>query len=490
MDQYANSLRDLAEDPRLDLALHADPAPDGNVLPPSALRVTGQLVAELDDNAWRIAPALRRRLHEQLGCAPAADASCLARTLETLALWFHRRPPDAATRTRYGSLFDRLRAGGADDDTAVEALVAAFAQAPEFVYRWDAPRGPAVAPGIRRLDDWQLAEQLALFVWRSGPDDVLRQAASQGLTDPKVVEREVRRLLDDPRARRGTSHFVSQWLMLGGLEDKSKDEPGWSPALGRVFQEDTERVFGALMTAPNTTFADLFSHSTAWITRDNATLLGERAGTDASGRMAELGGRRRTGLLTHNSFLTAHAKVKGSSPILRGVTIVKQILCQDIASPPDDLEIPPEPEHGPGTTAREVLAEHRANPVCTGCHRLIDPPGLALELWDGLGRFRLTEDGAPIDPSGELPIDDGAPFAFRTPEELFARLGSAVITRQCFIGRWLEQGLGKAVALAEERCALEDLDASLATSGHGLRTTLERIASHPSLSLRREGAAR
>ncbi len=485
-DQYVNAMQDIAKKADLALVTHPDPAADGNATLPAGLRVTRQVMVDTEANAWTAAGVVLERLKSAIGCAPAEGGTCLDAALDRLALWFHRRPLSDDMRTRYRTLFDTVKEAAPED--AALAVVAAFSQSPQFLYVWDAAEGENVAEGVRALDARQWADALALFLWRSVPDETLLMRAQEGtLDEPDARREEVARLLDDPRAQRSTDHFVGQWLMLGGLTGKRKEEPEWTAALGAEFRTDTDKVFASLMTGPDARFADLFTHHTAWVTKDNAKLLGRDEATAGTGAFVELGAVQRMGLLTHNSYLAAHSKLKGSSPILRGATFNKQVLCMEVPAPPDDLDIPPEPEHSAGTSAREQLAEHMQNPICAGCHMYIDPPGLALEHWDGLGRYRESEDGASIDPSGEVLLGaDQEPQSFSTPAELFALVGEAPVAKHCFVSRWAAQSWGKLPTRGSEHCAVENIDGAAAGGEHNLRQTLESLALHPSFTFRTE----
>ncbi|MEM9237608.1 MAG: DUF1592 domain-containing protein, partial [Verrucomicrobiota bacterium] len=270
-----------------------------------------------------------------------------------------------------------------------------------------------VAPGeVYRLDDFALASRLSFFLWSSLPDDELLKVAESGeLSDPDVWEKQVRRMLADPRAESLVTNFADQWLHLRNLDAVSPDLrqfPDFDDNLREAFKRETELLFQSIMEE---------DRSVLGLLKADYTFLNERLAKHygiphvkgSHFRRVELGeNSKRGGLLRHGSILSVTSYANRTSPVLRGNWILENILGTPTPPPPPDVPSLDEEIISASLPMRERLAAHREKQSCAVCHVLIDPPGFALEHYDAVGRWRSRDGDLPVDARGGLP--DGLEF--------------------------------------------------------------------------------
>jgi Protein of unknown function (DUF1592)/Protein of unknown function (DUF1588)/Protein of unknown function (DUF1585)/Protein of unknown function (DUF1587)/Protein of unknown function (DUF1595) len=298
-------------------------------------------------------------------------------------------------------------------EDGIEKALRAVLMSPRFLFRIEqdpagiAPRTPYA------LSDLDLASRLSFFLWSSIPDDELLEAAINGsLKQPAVLEKEVRRMLADPRSEALVNNFAEQWLYLRNLASASPDArlfPDFDDNLRQGFRRETEMFFESIMREDRNVL-DLL--------RANYTFVNERLAKHYGipnvygsrfRRVTFDEGSVRGGLLGQGSVLTVSSYATRTSPVIRGKWVLSNILGSPPPPPPPN--VPPLKEaadSGKVLTMRERMAEHRANPACAGCHKLMDPIGFSLENYDAVGRWRASEGGVPVDAAGGLP--DGSTF--------------------------------------------------------------------------------
>jgi len=338
---------------------------------------------------------------------PKDEPACASRILSAVVRRAFRRRITSADVRPFLATYTAAR-----QDRGFEASIAAALRdvllAPDFLFRLEFdPRG--VAPGSAHpVSDFELASRLSFFLWSSIPDDkLLDLAGSRKLRDPPVLDRQIRRMLGDPRAGSLMDNFVAQWLGLRGLAAFQPDRkiyPEFDSALGDAFQRET-RLFVRSVIRENRSVLDLLAADYTYV---NERLAQNYGIPDVIGpgfrRVSLAGNTQRGGLLGHGSILMATSHPATSSPVLRGKWILDNLL----NSPP-----PPPPAQVPALneiaveerqlTTREQVERHRADPGCASCHARIDPLGFALENFDVLGRWRTEDEGGTINPSGSLP---------------------------------------------------------------------------------------
>ena len=344
----------------------------------------------------------------------AEETACAERIVADLARRAYRRPVTTADTAPLlaAYLAGREEGGGFEDGVrwAIEALLVS----PKFLFRVEEPPAGAAPGAPYRVGDLDLASRLSFFLWSSIPDDELVDLAARGrLREPGVLERQVRRMLDDPRAQALVENFAGQWLYLRNLPSVAPDTvrfPEFDDNLRRALRLETE-LFVASQIREDRGVLDLLRADYTFINERLARHYGIPGVYGGHFRRVAYRDDRRAGLLGHGSLLTVTSYPHRTSPVLRGKWLLENLLGAPPPPPPPDIPELDEPgERAAPATIRERMARHRASPACATCHAKIDPLGFALENFDAVGRWRAREEGAgtPIDASGALP--DGAPF--------------------------------------------------------------------------------
>lgn len=413
VQQIHNSVRDLlgAEVvPRV--ALEPDSVVNGSTaLAAASLSLSDGALAAFDKFARDVAqqvfanPAARERL---LGCAPANNARCLESFVKAFGRKAFRRPLADAEVVAYGGLATKVVGETQDAWLAAEIVTAALLESPHFLYRVEL--GTPAAQGKRTLDAYELASRLSFWLWDTTPDDELLDAAAAGQL-PKTLEAQVERMLRDSRARRTASATFLESMRLDGLERLDKNAtvfPRMSSTLGRAMKDEVERLFEAAAFDDGGNVLDLFDAPQGFVNQELAGLYGLSAPPAGSFKRVAYPTGTRAGLIGTAGFLAQFAFVNRTSATSRGKAIREHILCTKVPQPPGDVDTTfPEPPSDKPRTMRERLKAHATNASCAGCHSSMDPIGLGLEAFDGIGVLRQNDRGLPLDTTGEL---DGVPF--------------------------------------------------------------------------------
>jgi hypothetical protein len=350
----------------------------------------------------------RRRI---FSCRPsrAADEEACARTiLSTLARRAYRGPVTGAEIATLMGFYRQGREGG-DFEAGVQQALARILVAPRFAYRVEADH-PTAAPGTAyRISDVELASRLSFFLWSSIPDDELLEVAIKGqLHDARVLERQVRRMLADPKAAALVENFGGQWLYLRELANLQTEAKGFDENLRRSFRRETELLLGTIIREDRS-LIDLLDADYTYVDERLARHYGLPGVRGSHFRRVPLDAASpRRGLLGHGSFLTVTSVATRTSPVTRGKWILENLLGTPPPVPPPGVETNlGEGENARATSLRQRLERHRSNPACAACHRIMDPMGFALENFDLIGAWREFDGAAPIDASGQLA--DGTP---------------------------------------------------------------------------------
>jgi hypothetical protein len=348
--------------------------------------------------------ASRRRIFI---CRPAAGSDeipCARQIISTLARRAYRRPvTDRDTEPLLG-FYQSARNKGSFDQGIEMALRRILAD-PEFVFRPERDPADVPAGGSYRISDVELASRLSFFLWSSIPDDELLDLASQGkLKDASVLAHQTRRMLQDARAHSLVTNFAGQWLYLRELKNSIPDSnsyPDFDDNLRQAFQRETELLFQSVIGEDRNVF-DLLNADYTFVNERLARHYGipNVYGNDFRRVPAP---EARRGLLGQGSMLLVTSNANRTSPVQRGKWILENILASPPPLPPPN--VPPLKENAAGAggqSVRERMEEHRNNAVCAACHKIMDPIGLALENFDGVGQWRDDDEGKRIDPAGTL----------------------------------------------------------------------------------------
>jgi hypothetical protein len=279
------------------------------------------------------------------------------------------------------------------------------------------------------------------------PDDRLMQLAeADGLVTPEAIAAEARRLLATPAARKQTAEFFAGWLDLRATARLLRDAaqfPKWDSRFGGLFNDETRAFVTKVVFDGAGDLQTLLTAPYTYAAPELAAFYGGTAGaaTDGVARI-DLPPAQRAGLFTQASFLATHAKEIQTDPVSRGKFVRERLLCQGVPPPPPDIVITP-PVITPGSTTRQRFAEHESNVVCAGCHKLIDPVGLAFENYDAIGQWRDQEQGLAIDNSGNLTSTD-VEGPFNGVVAMTAKLAASSTVSSCFVRQWFRFAFGKA----------------------------------------------
>ncbi len=351
----------------------------------------------------------RRRI---FACRPSSrgdEGPCAKKILSSLAERAYRRPVSNTDVDRLMTFFEKGREEGGFEAGIVSALERLLMN-PEFLFRIERDSVKSGAPKNYAISDLELASRLSFFLWSSIPDQELLNTAREGrLRRPGVLAQQVERMLKDERSEALIKNFVGQWLQLRNLDVVSPSVPlfpDFDDGLREAFRQETELFVGSILRE-NRSVVEVLTADYTFVNERLARYYGM---TDVMGshfRRISLAGQPRRGLLGHASILTVTSRPNRTSPVVRGKWILETIL--GTPPPPPPPAVPPLPEKSDqarraGLPMREQMAQHRSNPVCAGCHSMIDPLGFALENFDAVGRWRDVDDGfRPIDASGNLP---------------------------------------------------------------------------------------
>ena len=420
-------------------------------------------------------PARRRRV---LACEPGPqDTACLGQVIAKLGRRLWRRPLTESELSGLVALALDAENTLGDPRQGLTFALAALLQSPWFLLR---PVTPDMAPAGEAvvLDGWAWANRVAFFLWDSGPDEGLLAAAEAGALDlPASRAAWVTHLLDDPRARRGMRAFFNDYLKLRELDGLFKDPQvftRYTPELGPMAREETLATLEHLVFDAQADYRAAFTGHTTFLNRKLAAIYGVPAPAAAGFARTELpADGPRAGLLGQASILAQNAHPVSSSATLRGRFIRETLLCGVIPPPPADVDTSlPEP-NADLPTLRDRVAIHMTGPSCAGCHQIMDPIGLGLENFDGIGRYRTLENGALIDASGVL---DGQAF-----EDALA-LGEAVAAHPqlapCLTRKLYSYAVGHAPT-AGEAGELARLEATFEQKGYQIKALLAAIALSP-----------
>jgi len=341
-------------------------------------------------------------------CHPDArlnDEVCARKILSTLAHRAYREPVSNADLQTLMSFYRSGKQGG-NFESGIELALERVLASPKFLFRMEPDPVEAIPGKGYRIGDFELASRLSFFLWSSIPDDELLRLASEGrLKNPDVFERQVRRMLADPKAEALITNFAGQWLQLRNLRNVQPNTdlfPNFDDNLRQSFRRETELLFESVVQEDRSVL-DLLTANYTFVNERLARHYGIPDIYGSRFRRVAITDDARRGLLGQGSILALTSHAERTSPVVRGKWILENILGTPVPPPPPD--VPPlkgDQEGQKPRTMREQMAEHRANPACANCHKAMDSIGFAMENFDAVGAWRARDAGQPIDASGEL----------------------------------------------------------------------------------------
>ncbi|MEM8955377.1 MAG: DUF1592 domain-containing protein [Verrucomicrobiota bacterium] len=431
-------------------------------LSPAIYQIT--ITGPFEDLGGRETPS-RERIFVTSPEAEGGDEAAARVILGALMRKAWRRPVLEDDFERVMPFFHGENRGEGGFDRGIEAALSAILVSREFLFRTEAEPAGAVAGEAYAVSDLELASRLSFFLWSSLPDERLLDLAEAGkLRRPKVLVREVRRMLTDERSESLVTNFADQWLYLRNLDSITPDGrlfPGFDDNLRQAFRRETELLFESVLRE---------DRSVLDLIRANETYLNERLAKHygiphvygTRYRKVSLNGEeRRGGLLRQGSILTVTSYATRTSPVIRGHWILENLLGTPPPPPPPDVPNLEDTVVSESLPMRERLAVHRENAACASCHNVMDPVGFPLENFDAVGRWRDTEMGMPIDVRGGLPAAgefegvDGLEAGILERPEMFVRTLTEKLTTYA-LGRGVEPVDAPAIRKIVKRSAKED----------------------------------
>jgi hypothetical protein len=376
------------------------------------------------------------------------------------------------------AMYDRAAERGDPYEERVKLALKAVLVWPDFLFRVEDRK---TQPGIFPVSQYELASRLSYFLWSTMPDETLLRLADQGrLQDPKVLAAQVERMLDDPRARTFTSTFIGQWLGTQDIGGRVM------PVLTETLSYYTLDVAADLKTQPVLFFDRMVgeNRSVLDLIDGNYTYLTERLVKfyqlenqvkdvkDNRFHLVQWPDDKRAGVLGLAGVLGMSSHYDQTSPVLRGAWVLETLLGTPVPPPPPNVP-PLEPAaKGEVLTTRQRVLQHRNDPACSACHKLMDPLGFGLENFDWMGRWRDKEkDGKPIDASGELPSGEkfNGPVELRqvllkNKEDFVRQVSSKVLGYA--LGRSLQDG---------DSCTVQRLVDTVSKDGYRARTLIREV---------------
>ncbi|HEY6391568.1 MAG TPA: DUF1592 domain-containing protein [Bryobacteraceae bacterium] len=381
-------------------------------------------------------------------CRPAAGADeipCAKKIISALARQAFRKPPTDGVLEGLLSFYQTGRNNG-NFESGIRTALQAILASPQFVFRFERVPDNAVPGKNYRISDLELASRLSYFLWSGAPDDQLITLANQGkLKDAVVLEKQVRRMLADPRSQALATNFAGQWLHLQNLRDANPDlflYPDFDKSLSESMRRETELLFDSVAREDRSVL-DLLTANYTFLNERLArhygvpNILGNRY------RRVTLTNPNRFGLLGQGSILMLTSTATRTSPVQRGKWVMEVLLGTPPPAPPAVVPALKETaDLAKPVPVRERLEEHRKNPACAGCHQLMDPIGFALENFDAVGAWRTNDSGFRVDASGKM--FDGAKL------DGPVSLRQAILNRSdAFVGTFAENllsyGLGRVI---------------------------------------------
>ena len=426
--------------------------------------------------------------HPRLG---AEEEACATEILSRMARRAYRRPvtePEVRTLLEF---FNMGREDSGSFDAGIQFALERLLIGPAFLLRTFRDP-PDVAPGeVYHLSDLEIASRLSFFLWSSIPDETLLELAEAGqLTDPQILEQEVRRMLADPRATDAfVNDFVAQWLNLRRVADVLPDPdeyPNFDVNLLEAFERETALFVGSMLTEDRSV-VDLLNADYTYVNERLALHYGIPGIYGSHFRRVTLPDTlQRGGLLAHGSVLALSSYPHRTSPVLRGVWLLENILGTPPNPPPPNVDTNLEPPPGiVPPSIRERLAQHRSSSVCAGCHSTIDPLGFALESFDALGGWRIADEvGNPIDATATMP--DGTEL-----EGLVGLRAVLLDRREAFVGNVTEKLMAYALGRALEyydQPAVRQIVREAAAHDYRWSSIILGIVESPPFLLRRAAA--
>jgi hypothetical protein len=473
-----NTLQDLFQDPGApQTTVLADPDVLGFHVDAAQLLVRdlgAQEVADFAEEAarWAVTSKL-----PALSTCSTMDPGCRQSFIKAFGRRAFREPLNDTQLRAYDGLF----AAETSFNEGATAVITAMLQSPSLLYRRELGKPDPAVPGQFLLTAQEVASSLSYLLTQGPPDGPLSQAADMGaLSTREQIDAHADRLMRSPRGRATLATFARQWLGLDRLAAAVKDDKVFplTDQLRKDMVGETEALFLDTFDR-NGTVPELFTAPYSFLNLGLSQFYGMQTAAGGAGYIKVMlpAGQRDPGILGHASVLATHATGINSSPVKRGKLVRTRILCQSLPDPPPDVDTMLKPP-APNQTTRQRLQQHQDNPACSACHQSIDPIGFGFEHYDGFGRRRESDNGAPVDSSGKLTGTAAGESSFDGIAQLEPLLAQSAEARACLVRYWSYFGYGVA-AWQGDACALSSLVSEAAQGQYALRSVLMAIIHSP-----------
>ncbi|WP_075085579.1 DUF1592 domain-containing protein [Mariniblastus fucicola] len=375
------------------------------------------------------------------------------KSIQVFASRAYRRPVKSDEVDRLMKLYDSAVASGDSIEKALRYPMQAVLVSPHFLYKIEQP---VPVNEIRELNDFELATSLSYFLWSSMPDAVLFKLAAKGkLKDKEVFRKQVERMLKDKRAKAVVQNFATQWLQLRSLA-RMQPDPDMFPGVDAQLRNDMETETKLLvydLIRRDAQVTDLLKADYTFLNERLAKHYGVEGVKGNKFQKVSSEKTDRQGILTHASILTLTSNPNRTSPVKRGKWIMENLLGEEPPPPdPDAMQLEDQPQLA--GTLRQRMEQHRADPSCAVCHKVMDELGFALENYDAVGKWRVEDEVGGIDPRGELP--DGTTFQGSKELQVMIRTGMRAQFVRCVAEKMLIYALGRGLEYYDE-CTLDKI---------------------------------
>lgn len=406
-------------------------------------------------------------------CDPVAsgDSTCAKSFVEGFVSRAFRRALDKDDRVDMNAVFAEGERLDGEFAGGVRAVIEVTLQSAEFLYLIETGTGVATDGPVELTGD-ETAARLAYFLTGSPPDAELADAAAKGVLSADVIESHARRLLGTLPNRELVRHFYDG--MLGLSLAPSNDDLGYTTQIAALAREESERFVEDVTFDGAGTFRALLTEPSTWVNAPLAQFYGLPGVVGAGFQKVALDPARRGGVFTQAAFLRTHAHATSTSPVHRGLAVLRNLLCVQIPPPPAGIAIEITPLDPTGATIRERLTMMTRAADCRGCHDDINPLGFAFEHYDAVGKWQDTDNGVTIDSSGVLTKTDAA-GNFTDAIELMQRIADSDDGKACFVGHWLSQAYRRPPEPGDA-CTVEQLGRAFADSDGDLVELMVSLA--------------
>lgn len=396
-----------------------------------------------------------------MGCDARDAVTCAHEELPRLFERAYRRPLDEAERAAIVAFYDTNRSEYGED-TSLRMAVEALLISPDFLFRPEMLDAGGAPEGYAALGGHEMAARVSYLLWGSLPDEELTQAAAAGeLNTTDGLEAQVRRMMADPRANGSTEAFFAQWLELGRLETATSDTyPEFTPDMRNDLRASVLRFVDHAFWEERS-FDSLMRGSYGFVNDRLAPVFGVPAPGGDALVYTDLEPGERSGILTQPGWLASSTHGATHSPIIRGLFVVRNVLCDNIDPPPPDVTSAlPDETPGETQTTRQLIEMTHGSAGCQTCHARIDGVGFAFENYDAVGRFRTEENGAPVDPTAEVLGAGDANGEYASALDLVDGIAGSETVRDCMVTQLYRFSMGRPEQSADA-CQIDDLSSVL-----------------------------